>query len=299
MIENERVAQLAEVKLFSDSSSDLSDAIYEENDIGIVPFYVTFDKVTYYKERIDITVKEFFKRLKSEKSFPKTSLPTVHDYVEAFRPSLEKGVDVVCLCITAKFSGSYQSAVGAVEELKPEFPDRVIRVIDSWQASCGQGVSLMQMIGMKKAGYDANAIADKMEEIKSTARVILTVDSLEYLQKGGRIGKVSALAGTLLQIKPLIVQRDGELNPDGKVRGRQKALDKVIEMTDEYVGSKRDDYDYLLLNADCYDEAVPVEQKMIAKGYKFIAPIQDLGITIGSHTGPTLIGVSICKKFNA
>jgi DegV family protein with EDD domain len=155
----------------------------------------------------------------------------------------------------------------------------------------------MQLIKMKEAGWGAKEMADEIERIKSTSRVILTVDSLEYLQKGGRIGKVSAFAGTLLQIKPIIVQREGELNPVAKVRGRQKALDRIIEMTSEYVGDSRDDYDYILLNADCYDEVVPLWNKMESMGYKFCAPIQDLGITIGSHTGPTLAAICLIKKF--
>jgi DegV family protein with EDD domain len=128
--------------------------------------------------------------------------------------------------------------------------------------------------------------------------VFITVDSLEYLQKGGRIGKLSAFAGTLLQIKPIIVQKEGELHPEAKVRGRQKALDRILNMLCEYVGDRKDDYDYVLMHADCYKELELIEQKMKEMGFHLELPIQDLGVTIGSHTGPTLIGLAPILKYN-
>jgi len=292
-----QVIALAKVKLFSDSSSDLSDEIYQRYDISVVPFYASFDKQTYYKERIDISIDEFFRKLRTENVFPITSLPSGADYEEAFRPILKKGMDIVCLCLTSKFSGSYQNAANAADELKGEFPGRVIRVIDSIQATCGQGVMLIQAAHMLRDGLSANEAADRIEDLKYSARVFFTLDSLEYLQKGGRVGKASALAGSLLNIKPVIVMKDGELNPVNKVRGRQKALDKVIALTEEYVGDGKDEYDYILINADCREEAVPVLEKVRKKGFKVDWPIMDLGITIGCHAGPTVIGICLVKKY--
>ncbi|MDR1560462.1 MAG: DegV family protein [Clostridiales bacterium] len=288
---------LAKIKLFTDSSADLTDELYNHYDISVVPFYVTFDKQTYYKERIDISIPEFYRKLREEHAFPSTSLPSAGDYADAFRPYLEQGSDIVCFCITSKFSGSYQSAVTAVEDLKVEFPDRAIRIVDSIQAACGQGVMLIQAARMVESGLSADEIVARMEELKHTSRVFFTLDSLEYLQKGGRVGKVSALAGTLLNIKPIIVMRNAELHPVNKVRGRQKALEKVIALTEEYVGDQRDEYDYILINSDCRDEALLVMEKMKEKGFIIDWPIMDLGITIGSHTGLTLVGVCLTKKF--
>jgi DegV family protein with EDD domain len=291
------VLTLAKIKLFTDSSADLTDELYNHYDISVVPFYVTFDKQTYYKERIDISIPEFYRKLREEHAFPSTSLPSAGDYADAFRPYLEQGSDIVCFCITSKFSGSYQSAVTAVEDLKVEFPDRAIRIVDSIQAACGQGVMLIQAARMVESGLSADEIVARMEELKHTSRVFFTLDSLEYLQKGGRVGKVSALAGTLLNIKPIIVMRNAELHPVNKVRGRQKALEKVIALTEEYVGDQRDEYDYILINSDCRDEALLVMEKMKEKGFIIDWPIMDLGITIGSHTGLTLVGVCLTKKF--
>jgi DegV family protein with EDD domain len=290
---------MATVKIITDSAADLSQELYKKYDIGVVPFYITFDKVKYYKENIDMTVPEFFRRLRTEKTFPSTSLPTAEDYSQALRPFLSAGQDVVCLCITSKFSGSHSSAALAANELKEEFPERVIRVIDSIQASIGQGVLLMELVKMRDAGRDANEIADRAEVIKHSARVFLTLDSLEYLQKGGRIGKASALAGTILNIKPIITMVNEELHPTAKVRGRQNAIDRVIKMNDEYCGQRRADYSVMLLNSDSLDEAILVEKRMISMGYSFEHPIQSLGITIGSHTGPTVVGICPVLRWDA
>jgi DegV family protein with EDD domain len=289
---------MSEVKLFTDSAADLSQALYKQYDISVVPFYCTFDKQNYYKELVDISVEEFFRRLRSDKRFPSTSLPSVSDYEEAFRPYLEKGMDIVCLCISSKFSGSYQSGVTAVAELKNEFPDRGIYVIDSIQASSGEGVMLLQMAKMKNAGWDAAHIAETVENLKSTGRVFFTIDSLEYLQKGGRIGKVSAFLGSLLNIKPIIVMKDAELNPVAKIRGRQKAIDKVISLTKEYVGTEIDKFDYLMLNAECYEEAAAMRDRLKLDGFKFEWDIQDLGVTIGCHTGPSVVGVCLIRRYD-
>ncbi|MDR0999253.1 MAG: DegV family protein [Clostridiales bacterium] len=290
---------MATVRIISDSAADLSMEVYKKYDVSVVSFYITFDKVKYYKEHKDITAQEFFQRLRTEKAFPSTSLPTAEDYAQTFRPFLEAGQDIVCLCISSKFSGSYDSAKLAATELKEEFPGRVIRVIDSIQASAGEGVIVLEMVKMRDAGWDADAIAARTEVIKHSARVFLTVDSLEYLQKGGRVGKASALAGTILNIKPIITMVNEELHPTAKVRGRQNAIDRVIRMNDEYCGDRRADYNFLLLNSESMPEITAVEKRMIEMGYTFEYPIQSLGITIGSHIGPTVVGICPVLRWDA
>ena len=288
---------LAEVKLFTDSSADLTDELYKRYNISVIPFYVTFDKQTYYTERVDITIAEFYKKLREEKAFPSTSQPVASDYEDAFRPYLNDGMDIVCICLSSKFSGSYQSAISAAQDLEKEYPDRVIRIIDSIQAAGGQGVTVLQAARMVEDGLSADKIADYMEELKHTARVFFTLDSLSYLQKGGRVGKASALAGTILNIKPIIVMMNAELNPVNKIRGRRNALDKIISLAEEYVGDEKNEYEYIVINADCADEAAPVLEEMKAKGFNIDQPIMDLGVTIGSHTGPTLVGICLVKKY--
>ncbi|MCL2351676.1 MAG: DegV family protein [Firmicutes bacterium] len=289
---------MAQIKLFTDSSGDMPLEFYAENDIGVVPFYTTFDKVNYLKEIVDLSPADFYVRLKEENAIPSSSMPSVADYADAFRPALEKGMDIFCVCLTAKFSGSFQSAATAAEELKEEFPEREIIAWDSIQASGGQGLALYQALKMKNAGFTAPQIAARMEEIKETARVFLTIDQLKFLQKGGRIGKLSAFGALLLQIKPVITQRQGELNPDGKVRGRQKAVDRIVEMAEEYTKNAREDYDVAVVHSDCAEEGWALQKRLVGLGYDMRFPILLLGVCIGTHTGPSLLGIALIRKYD-
>jgi len=291
------VFTLANVKIIADSSGDLTDDLYRRYDITVIPFNVTFDKAVYLRERVDISVAEFYKRMRAEKVYPLTSLPSLIETENAFREYLGKGMDVLHFSLSSKFSGSYQAASHIADEIRGEYPGRVIRVIDSIQAACGQGLVELQAARMAADGLSADEITRRIDGLKETSRVFFTLDSLRYLQKGGRIGKVSALAGTLLNIKPIIVMKDAELNPIGKVRGLHKALERVIELTEEYVGNEKDAYDYIIINADCMGEAEPVLEKMKEKGFKVDFPIMELGVTIGCHTGPDLVGVCLIKKY--
>ena len=127
-------------QIFSDSSCDLPENLLQEHQIKLIPFYVSFDQENYYKENVDITKEEFYRTLTSKKVYAKTSLPSVQDYISMFTPSLKEGNDILCLCLTQKFSGSYQSALNAKHILEEQYPDVNISIIDSIQG--GQGICL-------------------------------------------------------------------------------------------------------------------------------------------------------------
>lgn len=284
-------------KILSDSSCDLPEKLKEEYDIELIPYYVSFDGHNYYKENIDITVNEFYNKLKKNNLSPKTSLPSINDYAEVFKKYLEIGQDILCFCLTSKFSGSYQSAVNASHILKEEYPDRKILIIDSMQATAGQGIVVLEALSMQKAGYTIEQTAEKINELKKTAKIIFTVDSLSYLQKGGRIGKVSAIAGSLLNIKPIIYLKDGELIPYSKIRGRKKALNEVINIAINNTKSDINSYRFCILHAACIEDAEFLKETLYNEyGINIDIPLFDVGVTIGSHIGPTATGIVFIKK---
>lgn len=288
-------------QIFSDSSCDLPIELIEQYNIRVVPYYITFDKETYYKEHEEISNEEFYKKL-ATKVFPKTSLPSVQDYMNAFKEAIEAGQDVLCFCLTSKFSGSYQSAVNAKSILEEDYPDAKIIVVDSIQATAGQGLVVLQAARMKEAGFEMDKVVEKIESIKNTARIMFTVDSLEYLQRGGRIGKVTSLAGTMLNLKPMIVLKESELMPYSNVRGRKKALEKTLAMVVEYFEENNesyDDYDFCMANATTMEETMMVREKVEALiGRKLDYPIFQIGVTIGTYTGPGALGICFIKKFD-
>ena len=201
---------MGEFLICCDSSGDIPDKLIEQYGIRMIPFYVSFDAEHYQKERVEISVEEFYEKMTSEKIFPKTSLPSIEDYKAVFEETLEKGLDVLCICLSRKFSGSYQAAVNARSIVLEENPEAKIAVIDSAWATSAEGLYILQAAKMKEAGYSFEDTVSRLEELKAKGRVVFTLDVLDYLKEGGRIGKAAALAGKMLNVKPLIMMKDGE-----------------------------------------------------------------------------------------
>ncbi|MBR4114114.1 MAG: DegV family protein [Anaerotignum sp.] len=286
-------------KIIADSSCDIPISLMKANDISYVPFNVSFDQETYLEELKDITPDEFYEKINAEKLFPKTSLPSVQSYMDAMEAVLKDNKDVLCLCLSSKFSGSFQSAMNAANILSESYPDHVIKVIDTTCATACEGMMVLEACRMKDAGMDINAVAEKLEVLKETSRIFVTVDSLEHLQKGGRIGKASAMAGTILNIKPIIAMKDGELHPESKVRGSKKALKQIVDMAKGKIGDEKDQYRIIFVRGDKEREATAVElaNELRAEGYDVAEDVWTVGITIGSHIGPTPIAVCMLKKY--
>lgn len=286
-------------KIIADSSCDIPVSIMEAKDITYVPFHVSFDQETYLEELKDITPDAFYEKINAEKLFPKTSLPSVQGYIDAMEVVLQEGKDVLCLCLSSKFSGSFQSAVNAGNILSESYPERIIRVVDTTCATAAEGLMVLEACRMRDAGMELDSVVEKLEALKETARIFVTVDSLEHLQKGGRIGKASAMAGTILNIKPIIAMKDGELHPENKVRGSKKALKMIVDMAKAKIGEEKDQYSVIFVRGD-KDRLITAEElaaEMRAEGYNVAEDVWTVGITIGSHIGPTPIAVCMLKKY--
>lgn len=285
-------------KIFSDSACDLEKQYLDKYDIGIIPYYVSFDNTEYLKENIDIDIETFYNKFSSNNTSPKTSLPSIVDYTEAFRPHLDKGEDIICICLSSKLSGSFQSAQNAALLILEEYPNRNIVIIDSLQATGSQGIMVLQCAYMRDEGYSLEDTVNKLRDIALSSGVVFTIDNLEHLQRGGRIGKAAALAGTLLNIKPIIKLENGELIPISKARGRKKALSEVVKNTFEIIDNK-DNYDFGFIKYS-YPEDADFLRSTLNNDYDIETPYPNfnLGVTIGTHSGPTAVGIVYVKKYN-
>ncbi len=210
-------------QIVTDGSCDLGLEEARQAGVKVVPFYVTFDGQVYKKEMEEISVRTFYQEMvDNPDKFPKSSLPSVQDYVDAFTPFAKEGKDIICLCITTKFSGSYNSAQTAADLLKEDFPNVRIQVVDTTVNTVLQGLLVLETVRMQRAGLPFEEAVGKIEQIKPTGRIIFTVGNYEYLIHGGRIGKVMGTAASTLGIKPLIMLKEGEIFPTGIVRNRKK-----------------------------------------------------------------------------
>lgn len=294
-------------QIISDSSCDLPKEVIEQNHLTVVPFYVSFDQTTYQKESVEIDVREFYQRMVDEpKVYPKSSLPSVQDYIECFTPFVKKGVGIVCICITTKFSGSYNSATTARDILLEQYGDANIRVIDSTINTVLQGLFVLEACKMQQAGKSMDELCARLDEIKSSGRILFTIANIEYLKHGGRIGKLAGLAASTLGIKPLIVLKEGEIFTNGITRSRKKALSKLIDQTKEHFASMKespDQYSIAVGYGYDYEEACQFRDELLAslQTYSNIKelPIYQIGATIGVHTGPHPLGLGLVKRWDA
>ena len=293
-------------QIITDGSCDLGQEIPQKMGIKVVPFYVTFNGKDYKKEIEEIGVREFYQEMvDNPNKFPKSSLPSVQDYVEAFTPYAKEGKDIICLCITVKFSGSFNSARTAAESMKEEYPDVKIEVIDTTVNTVLQGILTLEAVRMQQAGLSFGETVAGIERIKASGRIIFTVGNYEYLIHGGRIGKVMGSAASTLGIKPLIMLREGEIFPIGISRSRKKALKRLIEQAKEHfhkIGESPDDYQIVVGYGYDYEEAVAFRDELLAslKTYSHYESIDifQIGATIGVQTGPYPIGLGLIKKFD-
>ena len=292
-------------QIFSDGSCDLPPELTKEKNIIVVPFYVSFDDTHYQKEIVEIGIRDFYQKMVDEpKVYPKSSMPSTQDYIDAFLPVVKQGIPIICICITTKFSGSMQSALNARTLLLEKYPQAEITVIDATINTVLQGQYVLEAAKLRDHGVSYQDTVNRLEEIKSTGRIFFTVGNMEYLKHGGRIGKVAALAGGALDIRPVITLKQGEIFPSGIDRGRKRTTKKVMSLLLEYLQKST-------LGIDCYslavgygydreegsafrDQALATLQE---KGYDIEElPIYQIGATIGVHTGPYPLGFGIIER---
>ena len=173
------------VQIISDGSLDLSQELTKEKDIEVVPFYVSFDSETYQKEMVEVGVREFYQEMVDHPTvFPKTSMPSVHDYYEVFEKYAKEQLPVICICITRKFSGSLQSATTAKDMILEEYPDAQITVIDSTVNTVLQGLYVLEACRLRDMGLEYQQIVDALLPIRETGRIFFTIGSIDYLKHG-------------------------------------------------------------------------------------------------------------------
>ena len=292
-------------EIVSDSSCDLSQELIERYGIDMVSFYVSFDDENYRKEGKEISADEFYQTMVDHPNvFPKTSMPALADYIAAFEALVREGKSVLCICLNAAFSGSYQAAVNARAMVLEDYPQGEIRVIDSQLATVLQGALVQEAVRLRDEGVELEEAARRLEAVRSTGRIFFTTNDLKYLAHGGRIGKAAAATGTILQMKPMIELYNAELNSAGVVRGRKKSLQRFQEMFREYVEREQIDLrDYLIVTGYGYDYAeyqqinAQVAAMLADMGIVWEKPSDyHIGVTIGVHTGPYPIGTGILRR---
>jgi len=287
-------------QIISDGGCDFSRTDAQQYDVKIAPFYVNFGD-GFLKEDEDITKDEFFNRLLSDKKlFPTTSQPNPADYIEICEPFLKDGKDVVILTISSKLSGSNNSANVAANILKEDFPDRTVVVIDSENGSVAQHLILKEMIAMRDAGLTLAEVESLTKAVIKTTHVYFSLDTLEYLKKGGRVGSTTALIGGALGLRPILQLEDGMISQLDSVRGRKKVIKLLTEAVTHVLADVKDDVQLCIGHILDEKSADGLQESLESSlGIKIQNPVVAVGATIGAHAGPGAMAFAYCKKYTA
>ncbi len=295
-------------KIITDGSCDLPLELVKQLDIDVIPFYVSVDGINHQKEIIDLGVRDFYQfMINNPKVFPKTSMPSIQDYLDVFEPIIKNEVDIICICITTKFSGSYNSAMNAKNMLLDKYPDAKIEIIDATVNTVLQGMLVEEAVAKKNTGATFEETVKYVNLVKETGRIFFTINGMDYLVHGGRVGKLSGIAAGALGIKPLILLKEGEIFNNGLTRGRKKSKQKIVEQIISYFkDNELDINEYRFCIGFGYDKEEAIEFKeqfiksleQLSASFNDEIPIRQIGATIGVHTGPHPLGVGLLKKCN-
>lgn len=282
---------MEDFKIITDTTADLPESYIRENELGIMVVPYIMDGIPQGEER-KMEVKEFYDRMRGG-MMPTTSQinpETAKEYLNGF---LEESRQLLVLSFSSGLSGTCGNVSLAAREIMEERPDCRIVVADTLCASLGEGLLVHKAVQLKKQGKSLEETARWVEEHKENLVHVFTVDDLFHLHRGGRVSRATAIVGTLAGIKPLLhVDGEGHLTAVGKVRGRKKSLQSLVDMMEKQMGSWRGENDCVFIShGDCAEDADYVRQMVKERFGIDDFLINEIGPTIGAHSGPGTVAL--------
>ncbi|NJN97213.1 MAG: DegV family protein [Anaerolineales bacterium] len=281
------------ISVVTDSTSYIPSDLLRQHQITVVPLKVLFGAETY-DEISGLSNADFYRRLATTSDFPTTSQPASGEFRQAFQQILQRDptAQILVLTISSRLSGTYSAAVTAAEGL----PEAAITVFDSLSAAMGLGLMALTATEMAAAGHSLPSILSRLEQMRRDTHIVLVVDTLEYLKRGGRIGTAAAFLGTLLNTKPILAVVEGKLQPLDRVRTKKRALERLfVELESKLITPRQP------LQAGVMHIAAEAEMDSMAALLRDRFNItrlytSELGPVIGAHLGPGALGVGICLE---
>ncbi|WP_312699889.1 DegV family protein [Sedimentibacter sp.] len=278
------------IRIVIDSTADVTQEIIEKHDLKMVPLKVNFENESYL-DKVELTTSMFFDKLAQAEKSPTTSQPSPGDFVQAFSEVLLEGDQVLGIFLASELSGTYDSARMAKEMIGSDN----IRIVDSKSVCLGAFALILEAIELVNQKKGIDEIVDELERVKGSIVAVAGLDTLKYLEKGGRLSKGQAVIGSLLNIKPVIGIKDGAVSVIDKVRGKNK----MIKWLDEWIEKNNFDLSnktVLLFHGQSYDQLKALRE-VIEEKYRIKNIIeQEVGAVIGTHSGPGVLGIGFLNK---
>lgn len=273
-------------KIITDSTADLPEKFVSENNICVVNLSYSICDKTYCEEDL-LSAKEFYSLMR-QGNVPATSQINPNQAKEALLKAIEENDEILYISFSSALSGSYNSARLAIEEVLEDNPGKDIKLLDSKGASLGEGLMIYKAVNMRDNGASLSEVYEYLSSHIDNFVHIFTVDDLNFLFKGGRVSKSTAIIGSVLNIKPILhVDENGKLVPFDKVRGRKKALLFMVDEMEKRQGAFAKDNDVISIShADCYEDASLLKDMIFERFGEKTVIINDVSPVIGSHSGP-------------
>lgn len=276
------------IRIVTDSTCEAPPELLAHPAVTVVPLYVIFGQESL-RDNVDISREQFWARLPQSPQIPTTSQATPAQFEAPFKAFTDNGDEVIALMLSSKLSRTYESAVLA----KNNLPGRPIDVIDSESISIGMGVMLERAFAMVEAGATRAEIVAMLERARAQTLILFTLQTLEYLQRGGRIGKAQAFVGTLLQFKPLLSITDGEVHPAARVRSMGKAIETMQDLLAQHTTARGPQVHVAVTHAGSPEVAAQVAAALSSQFNTSHSFVCTLGPVIGTHVGPGTVGAAV------
>jgi DegV family protein with EDD domain len=275
------------VKIVTDTLSDITADLAEELGVTVVPVYVRFgDEV--YRDRVEMTTEEFYRRLVQDANFPTTTQPTPNDFLDVYTRLAKEADGILVITLSSKLSGTYQSALQAKDMFEGECR---IEVIDSQLVVMGLGLVIVEVARAVQAGASLDEAAELVRRAVMRSHSVMLMDTLKYLVKGGRIGKARGLVGSLLSVKQILTLKDGEVAPMTRVRTRVAGIDYLYNYVTGFPNIEGLAVEY----ATTRDDAEKLVERISSLYPKEKIYISTVSPVIGAYVGPNVVSVSILE----
>jgi DegV family protein with EDD domain len=275
------------VKIVTDSVSDIPFQTAKELGITVIPLNVHFGSETY-RDGVDLTADEFYRKLRRSPTLPKTSAPSSGLFAEVFDKLAEETHEILAVFLSRKFSATYDTALQGIKLMKRKCQ---VKVIDSTLAIMGQGLLVMEAAKKAMAGAGVNEIAVMVVENIPRIHIRATLDTLKYLAMGGRIGKAQAWLGTMLRINPILGIKSGEAFPFARVRSRKQAVEWLYKFATGFTKVKALAVEY----GSCMTEATDLAKRISSVFPNVPMYISNVNPVIGTHTGAGILSVTVLE----
>ncbi|MCH8298071.1 MAG: DegV family protein [Chloroflexi bacterium] len=275
------------IRIVTDSSADLPADLVQKHQITVLPCYVVVDDQTF-KDGVDIQADEFYVRLQAKGRTPTTAQPTVADFQEVYRNLVGRGDQLISIHVSGKLSGTLNSAEQAKASLEDGAP---VEIIDSQLASIPLGLAVLDAAIIAAEGGDYLDVAVKVRQGLTSHHGLFALDTLEYLQKGGRIGKARAFMGSVLNVKPILRLQDGEAHPVERPRSRERAMRRLVELTQDLAPVRR----LAVIYSTDPERMTELKQKLTGLVPEDQIIEARFGSTLGTYIGPDALGVAVTQ----